>query len=331
MPKVSVVIPAYNVAAFIEDAINSVLGQTYHDFEVVVVDDGSPDETASIVKRFDDPRIRLVSQSNRGLSGARNTGIRYAQGEYVAFLDADDLWRPEKLEEHVRHLDNNPEIGVSYSTSQFIDEDGALLNLFQKPKLAGIDGADLLLRNPVGNGSAPVIRMAALEDIEYADTRYGQLEPHYFDPDFKQSEDIECWVRIATTTKWRFEGIGLPLTLYRINPDGLSASVVRQQASWEAFVEKARGYAPALIAEWGTLARAYQCRYLARRAVWSREPALARQLLKQAFEADRRLLFFEPARTVATTVAVTLQSLLPTPFYGRVEKAALVAWAFASN
>ncbi|MBT8087911.1 MAG: glycosyltransferase family 2 protein, partial [Gammaproteobacteria bacterium] len=202
MPKISVVIPAYNVAAFIEDAINSVLGQTHRDFEVIVVDDGSPDDTASIVKRFDDPRIRLVSQPNRGLAGARNTGIRCADGEYVAFLDADDLWRPTKLEEHVRHLDENPELGVSYSTSQFIDEAGAPLNLFQKPKLSGIDAADLLLRNPVGNGSAPVIRKAALKDIESRDARYGNPEPVYFDPDFKQSEDIECWVRIATTTKW---------------------------------------------------------------------------------------------------------------------------------
>lgn len=323
MIKVSVVIPAYNVSTFIEDAINSVLAQSYDNFEVIVVDDGSTDDTASIVKRYDDWRIRLVSQRNRGLAGARNTGIGLAEGEYVAFLDADDLWRPEKLREHVQHLDENPEVGVSYSVSQFMDESGKPLALFQTPKLSGVEVADVLLRNPVGNGSAPVIRMATLQAIKTMDSRYGRPEPVYFDPDFKQSEDIECWVRIASTTSWRFAGIGRALTLYRLNSGGLSASVTRQLASWEAFFEKACRYAPVLMSEWGALARAYQCRYLARRAVWSREPGLARRLLRDAVAADWRIVIFEPARTLATTFAVVLQGALPHGIYRLIERMAL--------
>jgi glycosyltransferase involved in cell wall biosynthesis len=331
MIKVSVVIPAYNVSAYIEDAIDSVLAQSFTDFEVVVVDDGSTDDTASIVKRYDDWRVRLVSQQNRGLAGARNTGIRVAEGEYVAFLDADDLWHPEKLKEHVLHLDQNPEIGVSYSVSQFMDESGKPLSLYQTPKLSDVEVEDVLLRNPVGNGSAPVIRMATLQAIETIDSRYGCPEPIYFDPDFKQSEDIECWVRIASTTEWRFAGIGRALTLYRLNSGGLSASVARQLASWEAFFDKACRYAPALMAESGSLARAYQCRYLARRAVWSREPRLALQLLRNAFAADWRILFLEPARTLATSIAVTLQAALPAAAYQLIERTALATRTFVRS
>ena len=329
MTKVSVIMPAYNVSAFIEGAIDSVLSQSFEDFELIIVDDGSTDDTARICKRYDDPRIRLLSQKNRGLAGARNTGIRAARGEYLAFLDADDMWRQNKLEMHVDHLDRNPFVGVSYSASQFMDESGALLTLFQTPKLTGVEAKDVLCRNPVGNGSAPVIRMAALWEIETLDDRHGQPEATYFDPDFKQSEDIECWVRIASTTRWRFAGIADALTLYRLNSGGLSASVNRQLASWEKFFAKASGYAPQLMNDWGGLARAYQYRYLARRALWSRESATAGRLMRGALRADWRIVLFEPARTLATMLAIALQVALPGFAYRPISRIALAAQRFA--
>lgn len=328
MCKVSVVMPAYNVSTFIAGAIKSVLAQTFTDFELIIVDDGSTDDTALICNRFDDPRIRLVSQKNRGLAGARNTGIRAANGEYVAFLDADDLWRPEKLQEHVAHLDANPSVGVSYSAAQFMDESGELLPLYQSPKTEDVRTEDVLCRNPVGNGSAPVIRMSTLRGIESLDDRYGQDEAVYFDPDFKQSEDIECWVRIAAQTDWRFEGIDKPLTLYRLNSGGLSASVGRQLASWEAFFEKACGYAPLLMREWGDLARAYQYRYLARRAIWSREPATARRLFGDALRSDWRIAIREPARTFSTGLSIALHVALPGFLYRPLENMAMAAKGF---
>jgi len=112
-PLVSVVIPAFNAVRFLTGSIPSVLAQTWTDFELIVVDDGSTDATAACVQAFDDPRIRLVSQTNRGLAGARNGGIREARGTYIAFLDADDLWHPEKLARHVAHLQSQPGVGVS--------------------------------------------------------------------------------------------------------------------------------------------------------------------------------------------------------------------------
>ncbi len=323
MHKVSVVIPAYNVAAFIEDAVNSVLRQTFEDFELIIVDDGSTDDTAAICKACSDPRVRLVAQANRGLAGARNTGIRAAKGEFVAFLDADDLWHPTKLAKHVAYLEQNPDIGVSYSASQFMDDAGQLMSLYQTPRLKNVAAQDVFCRNPVGNGSAPVIRMAALRDIEVTLTRYGQPEAEYFDADFRQSEDIECWTRIAATTSWRFEGIGDALTLYRLNSGGLSASISKQLASWEAFYDKASRYAPELVSHWGRLARAYQYRYLARRALRSREPALAAKLLRRALRANWKIIVFEPARTIATLGAVALQGILPAGVYEFIEKTAM--------
>ncbi|MEM7431054.1 MAG: glycosyltransferase [Pseudomonadota bacterium] len=323
MPKVTVVMPAYNVSQFIEGAINSVLEQSYADFELLIVNDGSTDDTLAICQGFDDSRIRIIDQQNRGLAGARNSGIREARGTYVAFIDSDDLWRTDKLEQHVRHLDTHPDVGVSYSASQFMEEDGTLMDLFQSPRLDNIDADHVLCRNPVGNGSAPVIRRAALAAIETEDERYGTPEPVYFDPDFRQSEDIECWTRIAATTNWRFAGLPEPLTQYRLNAGGLSACVEKQFASWETFIAKAAVYAPALVERSGSLARAFQYRYLARRALWTGETRLAARLLWQALKSDWRIVVREPGRTLSTVAATNLQALLPAPLYRSIERLAL--------
>jgi glycosyltransferase involved in cell wall biosynthesis len=125
-PKVSVIIPTYNRAHLIGESIQSVLDQTFQDFELIIVDDGSSDDTETVVKGFEDPRIRYIYQENRGISGARNTGIRNAEGQYVAFLDSDDLWLPELLESEVPILDTNLDVGVVYAKAQAMDTDGNL-------------------------------------------------------------------------------------------------------------------------------------------------------------------------------------------------------------
>ncbi|MDH5537022.1 MAG: glycosyltransferase [Betaproteobacteria bacterium] len=323
MPVVSVIMPVYNVKPFVGAAVASVLDQTYRDFELIVVDDGSTDGSLSvvlsIVRNFRDPRVRLTSQPNRGLAGARNTGIRGARGRYVAFLDSDDLWEPEKLAAHVRHLESSPDVGVSYSPSEFIDDAGRRLGYYQMPKLTGVDASHILLRNPVGNGSAPVIRRETLQAIRFTDSRNGVPEQCYFDESFRQSEDIECWVRIATTTPWRFEGLARPLTLYRVNATGLSAQLEKQFASWERMLAKAQAFAPQFTARWGSLARACQLRYLARRAVRLGLGRRAVQYAHRALTCDLRIVALEPARTVATLAAAYLQWLLPRFVYTRAE------------
>ena len=325
MTAVSVIIPMYNVEAYITAAIRCVLDQSYQDFEVLVVNDGSTDGSSELCRQFNDHRIREIRQANRGLAGARNTGIRHAQGRYLAFLDADDLWEPEKLAQHVKHLESNPAVGISYCQSCFMDDAGRPMGLLQKPKLTDVSAEDILCRNPIGNGSAPVIRREVFEEICFRDNRYGTEEKFYFDETFRQSEDIECWIRIAATTSWRFEGIRQPLTWYRTNAGGLSANLEAQYESWSRAIEKARGYAPALIKAWGDRARAYQLRYLARRAVHSRSADVAVRLIHRALRTDFRILYLEPGRTLVTLVSAWLQYLLPRSFYLRLETLAMSA------
>jgi glycosyltransferase involved in cell wall biosynthesis len=139
-PKVTVVIPAYNQAEFLGEAIQSVLDQTFADFEVIVVNDASPDHTDEVVKQFDDPRLRYIHhKENRGLPATRNSGMRAAQGELIALLDADDLFHPEKLQAHVNYLRKHPEIGASYNNRFHLHHSmNTIRDLYRAPRVVGL-------------------------------------------------------------------------------------------------------------------------------------------------------------------------------------------------
>lgn len=124
MPRISVILPTFNREQFIADAIQSVLSQSYRDFELIVVDDGSTDRTAEIVSSIRDPRLASVRQENRGRSYARNVALNLAQGEFVAFLDSDDLYVPGKLEMQAAYMDRHPEAGMIYTSARCIDQQG---------------------------------------------------------------------------------------------------------------------------------------------------------------------------------------------------------------
>ena len=296
-PTVTVVMPVYNTQKYVHAAIMSVLNQTYLDFELLIIDDAGTDSSIEICSQINDQRIRIISQENRGLAGARNTGIRNARGAFLAFLDSDDLWEPQKLESHVQFLRSNPTVGVCYAASAMIDDEGNLMRVVQRPRLKKIDPQTIFLRNPVGNGSAPVIRREVFDDIAMPGSRN---EPDYFDESFRQSEDIECWIRIALTTNWTFEGIDGIHTRYRINEGGLSANVIRQYETWLRVRSNVREIAPRFAQKWEKLAEAYQLRYLARRCIRMSDGALALSFLKSACLKQPRFLFQEPLKTMTT-------------------------------
>jgi glycosyltransferase involved in cell wall biosynthesis len=323
MPKVSVIIPVYNSEKFIVQTLESVLSQTFRDFELLIIDDESTDTSIALCERYHDPRLKVIHQKNRGLAGARNTGIRHAQGDYLAFVDSDDLWLPEKIEKHVQHLDCSPKVGVSFSRSSFIDEQGNLLGIYQIPKLTDIDPGHLFCRNPISNGSAAVFRKEVFEDIKFQANLYGEVEDFYFDDEFKQAEDVECWLRIALQTSWLIEGIPEALTQYRVNGGGLSANVYRQYDYWEKIIAKTQAYNPEFIAQWANKARAYKLRYLARRATRERSRAMATQFIHAALATDRSILFEEPFRTLLTLGAAYSLWLLPQPVYQKIEAFAM--------
>lgn len=309
-PTVSVVMPVYNTAKYVQAAVESVLAQTFPDFELLIIDDSGTDHAIELCRSYDDPRIRIISQSNRGLAGARNTGIRNARGQFVGLLDSDDLWEVDKLHQHISHFRRSPDVGVSYAASRMIDDDGQFLRTVQRPKLHRVEARDIFLRNPVGNGSAPIVRKAVFNDISFLNSDREELD--YFDESFRQSEDIECWCRIALTTRWRFEGIKGSFTRYRINKGGLSANVVKQFATWSRVRDRVRQLDPVFAKRWAAYAEAYQLRYLARRCVRMGEGAMAWSLMKDALSLCPRIIVEEPAKTTTSLIAASVLRFLPT-------------------
>lgn len=321
-PQISVVMPVYNVERYVADAIESVLAQSFEDFELLIIDDGGTDRSVEICRRFDDPRIRLISQQNRGLAGARNTGIRYARADIIAFLDSDDLWHPTKLARHIEHLRQQPGVGVSFAGARLIDDDGRDIGIDQSPKLTNIQSRDIYLRNPVSNGSTPVIRRAALDEVARP-SPFHPGEQVWFDERLRQSEDIDCWLRIALLTRWRFEGIAGALTAYRVNAGGLSANVVKQFDSWLYVRDKVRCIAPAFAQRWESAAEAFQMRYLARRAIRMRDAGLALELALNALRKAPLAVLREPVKTSTTIAAAMALRLVPRPVYEKLEMMAL--------
>lgn len=303
MPTASIVVPAYNASRTLPETLRSLLCQTHRDFEIIVVDDGSTDETALVAGQFaSDPRLRIIRQTNRGLAGARNSGIAAARADYIGFCDADDLWMPHKLDVHIRHLNTNPDVALSYSGSKLIDETGAPLGLSQKPRRRGVTPAHVFKRNPIGNGSAVVARRVALADIAY--------RPHFeterdwvFDETFRQSEDIECWLRLMLTTDWQIEGVAQMLTEYRINSSGLSASIDQQLDAWERMVTKLTDVNPEFFETYVDDARAYQYRYLARRAISLNLARRGHEFAWESLLMSRKPLVEEPIKTLSTLAA----------------------------
>ena len=162
-PLVSVIIPVYNGARFLRAAIESVFAQTYRPIEVIVVDDGSADDSGVIAQSF--PEVRYIRQENQGVAAARNNAIEAAQGEFFAFLDQDDLWTPEKLRIQIEHLLNNPELGYTLTHQQFFLEPGTTLPpWFRKELLASVHTGWVL--------GTVVVRRSAFEQVGYFATGY---------------------------------------------------------------------------------------------------------------------------------------------------------------
>lgn len=185
-PAVSVVVPTFNRAQLLGEAIDSILRQTFADFELIVVDDGSNDDTGARVAAIDDPRIRYVLQPHGGISSAMNNGIRAARGDLIARLDSDDRWRPEMLATLVPLLQQHPEAAVAYGKGQAMDESGRLLAHQQGgPGRFPGDSFRSIVYDDCTCNIAIVARRACLE------------EAGLYDEDLGANEDWDLWLRVA--------------------------------------------------------------------------------------------------------------------------------------
>lgn len=202
MPIVSIIIPAYNQGEFLKQAIQSSLAQTFSDFEVIVVDDGSTDSTPQVVKEFTDTRIHYIRQENKGLSGARNTGILNARGEYLTFLDSDDLFLPEKLTLLTAEFRRHPEAGMIAGQAKLIDQHGRPIDSTFNSVMPG-DSAELILGNPFHVGSVMVLKS-------------WQEKIGGFDESLRSYEDWDMWLRLVRAG-CKIMTIDQPVSLYRFH------------------------------------------------------------------------------------------------------------------
>ena len=185
-PAVSIVVPTFNRGGCIGSCVGSALAQTYGDFELIVVDDASSDDTALRVNSFKDSRLRYLRHDvNRGGNAARNTGIRASRGEFVAFLDSDDVWHPEKLEEQLTALHRlGPAWGLSYTWVSRVDSSGAEVSRAE-PTFEGNCSTRILLSNFIGSFSSVVVRRSVLQQC-------GEL-----DEGFKSCQDWDLYIRVG--------------------------------------------------------------------------------------------------------------------------------------
>lgn len=232
-PLVSVVVPAFNAAATIQDTLHSISQQTHRNLEVIVVDDGSTDDTAAVVRRHSrgDPRFRIVAQRNGGVASARNAGIQSSKGAFIAFIDADDLWHPTKIAKQIAALlAGGPETALVYSPFRIIDSDG---KVFASPRKYGVSGWVLhrhFHTNLVGNGSALLIRRCVLEE-------FGGFDSWLRNQGAEGCEDLLLQLRIAT--RYRFGEVSEYLVGYRKLPTNMSSNAEQMIRSGILAVNKA--------------------------------------------------------------------------------------------
>jgi len=235
MPKISIIIPAYNAEDTIEETIQSVQQQTLKDFEVIVINDGSTDQTLNVLESIQDQRLKVFSYENSGVSAARNHGISLANSEFIAFLDADDLWTKDKLELQFNALNQHPEAGVAYSWTCFmnVDEYNKPSTFLPSPQytFAGNVYKNLLISDFIHNGSNTLIRKQAIDSV-------GE-----FDETLRSCEDWDYWLRLAA--KWSFVVVPKYQVLYRrtLGSGATSKVEVMKQAAFMAR-EKAFTAAP---------------------------------------------------------------------------------------
>lgn len=209
MPLITVIIPSYNRANFIEETLQSVLNQTFKDYEVIIVDDGSADNTLEVLREYEaNPKVCIYSQENKGCPAALNFGIKMAKGKYICWLSSDDLWYTDKLEKQIELFLKNDHLGMIYTDVDIIDENGSIIQ--KHYKAAGID-MPLPARIRFINGCSTMIKRECFEVVGM------------FDESLKHCHDSDMWFRIGE--RYRMLRIPSPLVKYRIGNESLSSNL----------------------------------------------------------------------------------------------------------
>ncbi|MGB3405555.1 MAG: glycosyltransferase [Microcoleaceae cyanobacterium] len=245
---ISVIIPVYNGETTICETIQSVLNQTYSNFELLIINDGSTDNTLEMISSFEDSRIQVFSYENAGQGASRNRGLKQAKGEYVSFIDADDLWTVEKLEDQITALQQYPEAAVAYSWTDYVTELGEFISHAPQRLYQGNVYARLLLSDFIGSGSNVLIRKSAI------------LELNGFDQSLPPAEDWDMWLRLAA--RYPFTVVPKPQILYRVSPHSSSFNVLKMEAASLRVIERAITQSPQPINHLKSICLANRYKYL---------------------------------------------------------------------
>lgn len=231
VPTVSVVIPAYNSAWCVHKAVDSVLVQDFRDFEIIVVNDGSTDDTDAVLSSYGSA-ISVINQPNGGMSNARNAGIHAARGEFIAFLDSDDWWLPKKLGRQVELLRARPDLGFCSCEARVEDTEGRLLNLWACPAWRGPFVAHLFGSNAdvPGSCSAVVARRALV------------LQVGAFDETLRGAEDPDLWIRLAAVSE--YSCLTEPMAVIVRRPGSVSRNLESMRESTLRMMTKNRHLLP---------------------------------------------------------------------------------------
>lgn len=288
LPLVSVIIPAYNAERFIRQTLESVLAQTYQNIEVLVVDDGSQDQTGEIVREFAtrDDRILLLTQPNSGVAAARNLAIQHSNGEFVAPIDADDIWHPQNIEKQVKCImQADSSVGVVYSWSFDIDEKNQPTGNFHASTIEGKVYATLLCHYFLGHGSCSLIRRNCLDKV------------NGYNPQLKNScEDWDLYLRIAENHE--FKAVPEFLACYQKKNNGLSQNLASMKEAHTSILEsshKRRLKIPFIIYR---LSNSSFCIYLAHQSYFKEDFRSALMWIYEAFKSSFVLSLLRPSACI---------------------------------
>jgi glycosyltransferase involved in cell wall biosynthesis len=309
--RVSVVLTTRNFEAFVDAAIASILEQTFTDFELIVVDDGSTDATVARIASHRDPRIEVVHVGVRSAPAAANQGLRLARGEYVALWDGDDVWRPSKLARHVEAMERNKNLALTFSWCGLIDERGRELGAGFRRWRGPISSFDLLVDFVIGTNSAVVFR------------RRDVVAAGGFNEALSHCYDMDLCVRLS-----RAAGaagvIEEELTLYRRHGGQMSRDWRPIKQDWERVLNDHREAAPAETSLAEPRARSNMERYFAYLAYESRRHAECLSLLFASLRAAPRLFVSDP-RNTQLLVAAAARLVLPAGWASGLERIAIRA------
>jgi glycosyltransferase involved in cell wall biosynthesis len=232
MPMIDVIIPAYNAAKYLPIAIESVVAQTFEDWRILLVDDGSTDNTSEVVAPFIEQlgsKLKYIKQPNGGLPAARNAAIRNSSAEFLALLDADDVWLPNRLMESLKCFEGRPQVGLAYGFNSRIDEEGVIIDTFT-PKQKHAEGRIapyIYMRRVQLPCPTITFRRRCVDDVGM------------FDETLRATEDRDLWLRIA----FKYEVALVPkvIALYRTSPNAMTTDPERMLKAQEQFIEKHYG------------------------------------------------------------------------------------------